>query len=214
MVWPATYEKTRELWQEGNVLRIEGKVKIKEERVQITCDGVEIYQPGAPVPQVKAAAPQIAYQARPFNGNLKNGYNQGQNSSVYGTSVNGKPVNGKTGNGHVTNEKNGKMPAQTSNSTANGSTSLSSPPVSELHKITITIHETEDEEKDEAFINQLMDILKENRGKDEVNLRVVNEVQITNLKLTAVYVNYSPDLQKRLEKLVGPDSLKVETLTG
>ena len=37
------YEDTKELWQEGNFLLINGKVKIKEERVQVTCDAVETF---------------------------------------------------------------------------------------------------------------------------------------------------------------------------
>jgi len=45
MVWARIYEDTKELWKEGNFLRIEGKVKIREERVQFTCDAVEIYKP-------------------------------------------------------------------------------------------------------------------------------------------------------------------------
>ena len=47
MVWPRTYEDTKDLWKDGNFLRVEGKVKIKEERVQFTCDAVEIYNPDA-----------------------------------------------------------------------------------------------------------------------------------------------------------------------
>ena len=45
MVWPRTYESTRELWQEGNVLQVEGKVKVKEERIQVTCDSVGLFTP-------------------------------------------------------------------------------------------------------------------------------------------------------------------------
>jgi DNA polymerase-3 subunit alpha len=188
MVWPQTYEKTRELWQEGSVVRIEGKVKIKEERLQITCDGAEVFQLSAGPSVVKVAAPQTAYQTKPIGGNGINRNAPNGNGQL-------KNRNGKNGNGHLANN-------------------LTSPPPSELRKITITINETEDEDKDEAFINQLMEILKEYRGKDEVNLRIVNEVQITNLKLTGAFVNYSPDLHKRLEKLVGSDFLKVETLAS
>ena len=35
MVWARTYEDTKDLWKDGNFLRIEGKVKIREERVAI-----------------------------------------------------------------------------------------------------------------------------------------------------------------------------------
>jgi hypothetical protein len=41
MVWTRIYENSKDLWSEGNFLRIEGKVKVKDERLQLTCDAVE-----------------------------------------------------------------------------------------------------------------------------------------------------------------------------
>jgi DNA polymerase-3 subunit alpha len=51
--WPEVYERTRELWGEGNILLVEGKVRARAERVQVSCERVRQYQPdeGAqPVP--------------------------------------------------------------------------------------------------------------------------------------------------------------------
>jgi len=45
MVWSKVYENTRDLWQEGNILLVEGKVRLREERVQLNCDHVRLYQP-------------------------------------------------------------------------------------------------------------------------------------------------------------------------
>ncbi|MFC1989469.1 DNA polymerase III subunit alpha [Chloroflexota bacterium] len=47
MVWPKIYESTRELWQEGNILVVEGKVRIRDDRVQLNCDSAHRYQPEA-----------------------------------------------------------------------------------------------------------------------------------------------------------------------
>ncbi|MFC2041238.1 DNA polymerase III subunit alpha [Chloroflexota bacterium] len=47
MVWPKVYENTRELWQEGNILVVEGKVRIRDDRVQLNCDSARPYQPEA-----------------------------------------------------------------------------------------------------------------------------------------------------------------------
>jgi DNA polymerase-3 subunit alpha len=44
MVWPRVYEKTTDLWQEGNILEVKGKVRLRDERVQFTCDDVRLYQ--------------------------------------------------------------------------------------------------------------------------------------------------------------------------
>ncbi len=43
-VWPKIYESTRDLWQEGNILQIEGKVRLRDERVQLSCDRVQPYR--------------------------------------------------------------------------------------------------------------------------------------------------------------------------
>jgi len=47
MVWPKVYASTRDLWQEGNILVVEGKVRLRDDRVQLNCDYVRHYQPEA-----------------------------------------------------------------------------------------------------------------------------------------------------------------------
>jgi len=47
MVWPKVYENSKELWQEGNILLVEGKVRLRDDRVQLNCDHVRHYQPEA-----------------------------------------------------------------------------------------------------------------------------------------------------------------------
>ncbi len=43
MVWPKVYDNTRDLWQEGNTLLVEGKVRLRDDRVQLNCDYVRHY---------------------------------------------------------------------------------------------------------------------------------------------------------------------------
>jgi DNA polymerase-3 subunit alpha len=45
MVWPNVYSNTRDLWQEGNILLVQGKVRLRDDRVQLNCDSVRRYQP-------------------------------------------------------------------------------------------------------------------------------------------------------------------------
>ena len=45
MVWPRVYADTKDLWQEGNILLVEGKVRQKDEQVQLNCNSVRYYQP-------------------------------------------------------------------------------------------------------------------------------------------------------------------------
>jgi DNA polymerase-3 subunit alpha len=72
MVWPRVYADTTELWQEGNIVLVEGKVRIRDDKPQLACDRVTIYQPDkAPedtpaVPSVNAALP-LAPQPQPVD---------------------------------------------------------------------------------------------------------------------------------------------------
>jgi DNA polymerase-3 subunit alpha len=44
MAWPDVYAGTRELWQEGSIVLVEGKVRVRNDRVQLSCDNVRRYQ--------------------------------------------------------------------------------------------------------------------------------------------------------------------------
>ncbi|MBA7666053.1 DNA polymerase III subunit alpha [subsurface metagenome] len=58
MVWPKLYSDTRDLWQEGNILLVEGKVRLRDDRVQLNCDHVRRYQPeAAPGEEVVTSQP-------------------------------------------------------------------------------------------------------------------------------------------------------------
>jgi hypothetical protein len=173
MIWTRVYEDTKELWQEGNIVRIGGKVRVRQERMQIACDAVEPYKLDAALrnPVVNSSFAPL----KAVGSNSKNG--------------NAKLLNG------------------------NGSGLKTIAKTAEIHRLTIIVRATDDEEKDDAFLERIMEILKESRGKDEVNLRILSDGQITNLKMN-IFVDYSPDLHKRLTSLIGPECLIVESLAN
>ena len=45
--WTEVYERTKDLWQEGNTLLVKGKVKARGEGVQLTCFTASLYQPSS-----------------------------------------------------------------------------------------------------------------------------------------------------------------------
>ncbi|MCL0058238.1 OB-fold nucleic acid binding domain-containing protein [Dehalococcoidia bacterium] len=47
--WSEVYERTEELWKEGNTLLARGKVRLRGERVQLNCQGAVAYRPGEPL---------------------------------------------------------------------------------------------------------------------------------------------------------------------
>jgi len=57
MVWPRVYTDTSDLWQEANILLVEGRVRLREDRVQLNCDKVRSYQPAAQEEEIAAPSP-------------------------------------------------------------------------------------------------------------------------------------------------------------
>ena len=156
MVWPKVYAETRDLWQDGNILLVEGKVKIRDDRVQLNCEGVKLYQPeAAPVEEV--ATPQSDE-----------------------TPLVAEAPAADT------------APAQS-------------------RRLVISVTQTSDEDSDVAYLRNLIDMLQDFPGQDEVSLRIANEEKITSLRLSNIYANYCPELHKRLAELVGEEGLKLES---
>jgi len=56
-IWPEVYERTRELWSEGNIVLVQGKVRVRGDRAQLSCELARQYQP-----EDVAAAPPPAYR--------------------------------------------------------------------------------------------------------------------------------------------------------
>jgi len=81
----------------------------------------------------------------------------------------------------------------------------------EIHRLVINISQTEDKDSDIARLHQVIAILKDFPGQDEVKLSITNEDKIINLRLASASTSYCPELHQRLAELVGEDGLRVET---
>ena len=64
MVWPNVYATTKELWEEGNILLVEGKVRLRDDRVQLSCETARRYQPEAAPREEAVVAEEPPPQAR------------------------------------------------------------------------------------------------------------------------------------------------------
>ena len=155
MVWPRVYADTSELWQEGNILHVEGKVRLKDDRIQLNCDRVSRFQPAAKGEEIMA--PQLE------------------------------------------------------ETTENGEKAAVDTTPAESRRLVISISQTEDEDRDIAYLYKLIAILRDFPGRDEVKLSVINGEKITNLKLANIYTDYCPALHYQLTEILGEDGLRVET---
>jgi DNA polymerase-3 subunit alpha len=61
--WSEVYERTKDLWEEGNTLLLCGRVDIRGERIQLTCKDVVPYQTGMEIPwAAPSPPPRRSYQ--------------------------------------------------------------------------------------------------------------------------------------------------------
>ncbi len=76
MTWPRVYADTKELWQEGNILEVEGKVRLRDGRVQLSCDSAQRYQPAVAQAEVvvtePSETPQVVEETQPAPAPTKN----------------------------------------------------------------------------------------------------------------------------------------------
>lgn len=71
MVWARVYNQTRDLWQEGSILLVEGKVRERADQIQIVCDRVSRYDIDTGAAGVSAAPKSTAMMAANSSGQEK-----------------------------------------------------------------------------------------------------------------------------------------------
>jgi DNA polymerase III alpha subunit len=70
MVWSDVYSGTAELWEEGNIVLVEGKVSVRDDSVQLSCKKVSRYQPDSTKkekPPTQAAKPTDVNNEKPVS---------------------------------------------------------------------------------------------------------------------------------------------------
>ncbi|MFC1990617.1 DNA polymerase III subunit alpha [Chloroflexota bacterium] len=77
------------------------------------------------------------------------------------------------------------------------------------HRLAISIQQTSDKDGDKAFLSELLAVLKDFPGQDEVKLSIANDDTVTSLKL-AHNINYCPELEQRLAEMVGEGGVRLE----
>jgi hypothetical protein len=82
----------------------------------------------------------------------------------------------------------------------------------ERKRLIVTLQQTNDADGDIATLHQLMDILKDYPGADELNLVVNNGTKVFRLKMGQIRVGCCDDLRRRIMQLVGDDALELQTI--
>ena len=194
MVWSRIYSQTKELWQEGNIVFIEGKVRERADQMQITCEQAKRYDPdlttNKPATDV-ISEPNLPNEPAPD----KRSKRGGDIPHSAPKEIAKPPIRKET----VMKETIQEMP-EIGNSAKS----------SERKRLVVTLQQTDDIEGDIARLHQLLTILADYPGSDEIGLIVNNGSKVFKLKMGQIRIEYCDDLRRRLALLVGGDALRVE----
>ncbi len=195
VAFPKVYERTRELWEEDQILLIEGKVDARGDRVQIICE--------------KATRCAIDASA----------------GSAGESGINGRHPSGANGNGSGKQAREGGedyRAAVRDNGSSNGSAAESRANGSRKedakrgprHRISITIRRSDQDERDVDLLQQLYNLLNQHpKGEDSVDLCVAsNGHERVELEFPGGAVRYNRKLKEELAELVGQEAVQIDVL--
>jgi len=97
--------------------------------------------------------------------------------------------------------------SQTSEQNEEASKQALAPP---RHRLTISIKQTEEVEKDIERLRQVIDILKNYPGQDTVSLAVDTGEEMTTLEIPKTTISYCPELATELSRILGEGNLRLE----
>ena len=228
-------ERTAGRWQEGKLVKVDGKLRLRGDQYSLACDDLEEYSP--PASDAMAPEPDPAPWKEPpeapqpeTEGRAKGMISEspaGPLSSAPPPPPETAPVNGHDGsvNGH--SNGTAKSPATQVNgngkgkSARNGNESRAAqvpPPPDESsgegggHSVVLQIRESDDAIEDAHLLREVIQVLLEYPGKDRVHLEIYTGGRRVLMELPVVSTEYCSDLDQRLQELIGPNTVSVESL--
>ena len=237
-VWPEVYQRTQELWSEGEVLLVRGKVTDRRGAIQLSCEQAERYAPaqGAPpyeedgvevapalpvaapisVPPPVAAAPEppveaLTYAPLPEEDELALPAGVREERPIV------QPL-----------EPPQTPPATNAPSNDNGSTNGMRSPNGDGHAaparsangngnghnkgrtLNIHLYESQDNDRDLNKFQDILSVLERHPGKDVVKLTVFSNGTAVPLELPGFPIQLDQPLLAELGSLVGEGALQAE----
>jgi DNA polymerase-3 subunit alpha len=215
-VWPELFERTQDLWMEGNILLLQVRQRERNGRVQVSAQQVEVYQYADGTPAGFVAPPW----ARPGPGAVEatrekpiGGGANGTIKEVNGTTEAAPPMNGQAnGVSKAAPPANGARANGTTKPRTPARTPVSAPaaPTRPMAVATasrvlrIELRESEDEDADRDRLGRLLEILREFPGDDEVRFSVRTlDGSAQTIGLGKLRVRSCDELTDRLEDVLG-----------
>ncbi|PKB63572.1 MAG: DNA polymerase III subunit alpha [SAR202 cluster bacterium Io17-Chloro-G2] len=188
MVWPDTLGRTQDQWKEGEFLKVTGKLRARGDQLSLACDQVEIYASnGAAQPSPMPLTGQAATHSANGQPPAANVAIPQQASPI---ETRGQAENGAQDWG------------QTSSGTVGG------------RIVTLGVTETGDSQGDAHLLREVVGVLLEYPGSDRINLKIHTGGHRVVMELPMVNTAYCPQLQERLESLLGADTVYISGEAG
>ena len=186
MAWPNVYERDREIWTEGNFLRVTGKVRSREDRLSVHADEAGVYtlpddSPGAEALEAAQDQGVMTPKELPMESEAPSAATPATSRRSSGAA--GSP----TAKGH-----------DSSKGAANGAEPASQ------RTVLINLADTGDSEEDAYLLRSALQLLLEYPGTDRVHLEIKANGQRVRLDMPLITTAFCPELDERLTSLIGP----------
>jgi DNA polymerase III subunit alpha len=195
VAWPRLYGQTKEFWQEGKILLVEGKVSFRGDRGSIHADAVQTYQPNMETDAIEAGQ---MVRVKPMGGN---GFNRGPYPSK---NLPYQPPSPKS----AIIEKASVAPDIVTAELEKAKEKKS--PRSMSYRMFITLTQTDNAEADLKLFNRLMEILAVYPGPENLTLQIACPDKMYHLRLPQVKINCNDALLGEVETLLGAGSARFE----
>ncbi|MBS1254136.1 MAG: DNA polymerase III subunit alpha [Anaerolineales bacterium] len=242
-IFPRTWEQTRAVWEEDNLVILQGRVDERNDRAQVICNKAKLYQPeefagsdqsaenGAGNDAGAQPAPPSLSEARPTRGQQGDdgptghrGKSEPQASDMPPASQNSSADEGAD---HTppAGEADGSATAPSLQQSADTNGGEVQDAAFENEKaefhLTITLKRSEDEETDIRRIGRVFDVLTQYKGRDRFSFRVVKPSPgsgqgggaSVKLDFPNDTTRYCLSLLKNLEEIVGRDAVDAKPAT-
>ena len=198
VVFPRVYDKTRTIWEEDQIVIVEGKVDSRGDRLQVICESATLY------------APDELDTDEKESGDTGERNGEGREVEPYSSASNSVEGRGP----EETDGEGGSKSAVTNQPTLRANAGNGGPKRSSRNKISITIRRSGEEERDLSLLQQLYALLYSHpKGADVVDLCIVaNSHERVQLELPDLAVRFNRQLRDELVRMVGSEAVCVEKI--
>ncbi len=181
-IWDEMRKKTEGLWDKGKYVSVSGKIRARGDQISISCLAAKgVFMNG------ESINPMESHRPGSINEDYKVNDSHGPDTDMRNSTSSSKE-NSSTVLNNTTSQT--IEPASSSNKTVS-------------RRLNLLLKESSEPEQDNYLMEDVKRLLLEYRGDDEVNLEIVTNGKIVTLEWPLVRVDACPDLEEKLEDILG-----------